>query len=512
MRRPYGFTAMTHVTAHDYHERTKHFRAATTTQRRVEAALVPKQYKRYVDLPSLALPAPAPSASSFFDSLTPIGGPAGRLTMASLAAVLHYSAGIVRRSSAGGRELAFRAASCTGAAYHLELYVVCGAIDHLPAGVYHYDVLTEALRPLRTGDFRDALAQACCDETIVSADASVVITSTFWRNAWRYEERAYRHVFWDAGTVLANLLALAENEDLAPALRTAFVDHEVNALRGLDARREAAVAVVSLSDALAGAGVNVGSLHAGTLQRPETAKIAGVSPLALRTEPLSRAEIEYPLIWQTHESTSLRDCPAVQDWRSMSTPAPPPAWTRHSSPPRASRSLQEAIERRGSSRRFTTTPMSREAFTDTLVSARGSLCSDQTLAGVLIRPFVIVNRIEGVEPGAYALDPAGNFSLVRAGDLSKEAARLALDQPAAGRAAANLYFVASHSEVAAMMGERGYRAVQLEAGMRVGQVYLAAASLGLRVTGLTFYDDEVARFFGLDPVDTLVLMLVAFGP
>ena len=42
-------------------------------------------------------------------------------------------------------------------------------------------------------------------------------------------------------------------------------------------------------------------------------------------------------------------------------------------------------------------------------------------------------------------------------------------------------------------------------------VAMAAAWLGLRATGLTFYDDEVARSFGLDPEDALVLMVVVLG-
>ena len=44
------------------------------------------------------------------------------------------------------------------------------------------------------------------------------------------------------------------------------------------------------------------------------------------------------------------------------------------------------------------------------------------------------------------------------------------------------------------LGERGYRAAQLKAGARVGRVCLAAYALGFGATGLTFYDDEVAKF------------------
>ncbi len=123
--------------ARAYHELSKLW-PGDAAPRRVDAALVPKQYKRYLDLPSIALPAPA--------KLQPSDAP---LTLSDLAALLHYSNGIVRRSRIRGREIEFRAASCTGAAYHIEAYVVCVGLDGLNAGVYHYDVQEESLRSLR---------------------------------------------------------------------------------------------------------------------------------------------------------------------------------------------------------------------------------------------------------------------------------------------------------------------------------------------------------------------------
>jgi SagB-type dehydrogenase family enzyme len=174
--------------------------------------------------------------------------------------------------------------------------------------------------------------------------------------------------------------------------------------------------------------------------------------------------------------------------------------------------LLHAIERRGSARRFSRASLEPDALQTVVGAAQGHSASDQAAASALVRPLLIVNRVEGLESGAYVLDASGEPLLLREGDFEADAGHLALDQQAASDAAVNLYFVASQAEVAAAMGERGYRAVQLEAGVRVGQAYLAASSLGLKATGLTFYDDEVASFFGLDQAETLVLMLVVFGP
>ena len=38
------------------------------------------------------------------------------------------------------------------------------------------------------------------------APVTLVLTAIAWRNTWKYRARAYRHFFWDAGTLLANLL------------------------------------------------------------------------------------------------------------------------------------------------------------------------------------------------------------------------------------------------------------------------------------------------------------------
>ena len=59
-------------------------------------------------------------------------------------------------------------------------------------------------------------------------------------------ERGYRHVWWDAGTMVANLLALAAADGLEPRLHTAFVDADVNDALGIDGEHEYALALLGL--------------------------------------------------------------------------------------------------------------------------------------------------------------------------------------------------------------------------------------------------------------------------
>ena len=183
------------------------------------------------------------------------------------------SNGLLKRwRSPSGREIEFRAAGCTGARYHLELYLVCGELPGLEAGVYQYAAhdhsLPAARRRLPGGRRRGDRARA----GNAAAPVIAVWTSTFWRNAWRYQARAYRHVYWDTGTALANLLAVAADARLPARVVLGFADAEINALLDVDGEREAAVSLV---------------LGRSADPPPESPEIR---PLALPTMPLATGD------------------------------------------------------------------------------------------------------------------------------------------------------------------------------------------------------------------------------
>src|SRR6266542_3163532 len=79
----------------------------------------------------------------------------------------------------------------------------------LPAGVYHFEPAEFALRRLRDGDFRARLAGSAAEPAIARLPLCLVFTGIPWRTTWKYGQRGYRHLFWDAGAIVANLLAVA---------------------------------------------------------------------------------------------------------------------------------------------------------------------------------------------------------------------------------------------------------------------------------------------------------------
>src|SRR5258708_4871662 len=187
-----------------YHNATKHSQASVRLSRHyLDWDNLPIPFKIYETLAPIPLPREFPlSGMAALEALTPAETPAGearRPDLDALARLCFFSNGVTKRLRTFGGEMAFRAAACTGALYHIELYLVCAELPDLAAGVYHYAAHDHSLRLLRAGDFRAALIEASGDEPAVAGAPVVMIaTSTFWRNACKYEPRAYLHSFLDA--------------------------------------------------------------------------------------------------------------------------------------------------------------------------------------------------------------------------------------------------------------------------------------------------------------------------
>jgi SagB-type dehydrogenase family enzyme len=137
--------------------------------------------------------------------------------------LLRLGAGVVRRR----RGYEIRTYSSAGALYPIEVYVAT-------EGLFHFHPRELGLRRLRDEDVRGALG---------GGDIVLALTGMVWRTAWKYGARGYRHLFWDAGTMLANLLELAPGR---ARVITGFVDDEVNEVLGVDGIDETALALLQL--------------------------------------------------------------------------------------------------------------------------------------------------------------------------------------------------------------------------------------------------------------------------
>ncbi|MBI4832144.1 MAG: SagB/ThcOx family dehydrogenase, partial [Candidatus Lindowbacteria bacterium] len=95
-----------------------------------------------------------------------------------------------------------RSAPSAGALYPIETYLVVNRVTGLEPGVYHYDALEGVLQLLKEGESGSKAAAAALDQ-FMAEDAAVVLiwTAVVGRGKWKYQERAYRYIYMDAGHV-----------------------------------------------------------------------------------------------------------------------------------------------------------------------------------------------------------------------------------------------------------------------------------------------------------------------
>jgi SagB-type dehydrogenase family enzyme len=468
---------------------------------RLDWDIKPLPFKIYPDLPAIALPRDLdPLPTDTFAALSGPPGPAQPLDLDRLAAVLFFSAGVTRtKRYPGGGEVHFRAAPSTGALYQTEVYVVAGAVAGLAPGVYHFGPGDFALRRLREGDHRGAVAISAAADDLAARPATLILSGLYWRNTWKYQARGYRHLFWDSGSMLAHVLACATALGLPARAVTGFVDAQVNALLGLDPAREGALLLVPL----------------GRETRPAPPPPVR-SPLDVAVVPLSPAEVGYPLLVDAYADSSLDSEAEVLDWRERAAAAPAappvPGALRPLPPPRpaAGRPLGETVQARGSTREFSGEAIGAEALSSALWHATRGLAAD--VATGLVDLYVNAHAVEGLAPGAYAYHREPHaLELIRGGDVRAESAFLCLDQALGGMSSATVFFLADVAGILARMGNRGYRVANLEAGTLGGRLYLAAYAQRFGATGLTFYDDEVVRFFSPHAAGKDALFVTALG-
>ena len=491
------------MNAREFHDATAHTpQSVRSSSHALDWDIKPFPFKVYTDRPALELPRAFDTVDA--DALTAIaagGDAAADLSLTRLASILYLSAGVTKKKVYGpGVEVLFRAAASTGALYQTEVYVAAGRVTGLTPALYHFCPGDFTLRRLRDVDVRGALAVAAADDDLRDRAAVVILTAIYWRNTWKYQARGFRHLFWDSGTMLANMLAAAGALGLAPTVGTGFVDDDVNQVLGVDGARETALELV------------------GVGPRGAPAPDAGpLPPIAHTTLPLSSAEVDYPTLREMVEASKLRTPAAVRGWReSRAVPASPSGASGGSMvrlPPAratAGRSLADTIQRRGSTRQFSHEPISAEQLATALWAATRTVPADVTTG--LVELFVIVNAVDGITPGAYVYRRAAHaLELIRAGAFRDRAAHLTLGQPLGGDAAATIFFLASLDAVRARWGDRGYRLANMEAGLSGGRAYLAAYAQGFGASGLTFYDREVVEFFRPASAGMDALFVTALG-
>lgn len=413
-----------------------------------DQATRPPSTKEYaVDRPVTSLPRDLPASP--IGALAVLAGataPVASLDAAQLGRILFLGAGVVRTAERSGVRLLFRASGSAGARFPLEVYASTRGVDGVPDGVHWYDAVEHAL--VRVGP------PANGDVT------TLVVTGVPWRTGWRYAERGWRHLYWDGGTLIAQLYAATASAGLTPQLRTLFPDNMIRELVGADGIEEQPLALLSLG---------IG-----------TPAVEPSGPAAIGSLPA----VEFPLCTQA-QAAGERDELGPAWPEGVALPSFPDSMT-----------LDETVRRRGSQRRMDrSASVTRELLDGPMRVA---------VRGIDVPHWVVVHAVDGVTPGIYRWPDL--TAPIRTGDLRDELERICLGQSLAAEAA----YVVISAISAAALDDRSYRDAQLAAGIVEGRLHLAAYALRATATGMTFLDSEVPALLD-EPDDTVTLLFTCVG-
>jgi SagB-type dehydrogenase family enzyme len=443
------------ITWPKYHEATKHTPESIRRSRHfLDWANMPDPFRHYEGVPVIDLPAdPREPDIGALDVLE--GRPGSQESqdwLDFLSRLLYYSASIsAAKQTPAGHRYALRVNPSSGNLHPTEFHLACAH------GLYHYRVSSHMLEQRAAGDY---------------GPLQFLLTTIAWREAWKYQSRAYRYCLLDVGHAW-QALALAARAIGCEAY--AWGDFEPEQYRL--AEDEWPMLLVEIQPAppfpIAG----------------KQQWFGGV-PNQLSTEV-----IRYPLIEEIHAATKrpLRPTEASKAANRAATVRE----RFDASPPfgEIARRRRSALDFRGGDE-----TIGLAQLLTLLDLATRSLAADFA-AGRYIQLYLYVHRVRDLAPGVYRYWPAdARLEQLKSGDQRVMAAALSLSQDLAGNSCVTFSMIGDLERATQAYGDRGYRYVHFEAGATGQRLYLAAEALGFQSTGIgAFFDDAVHEYLGIAP-------------
>lgn len=171
-------------------------------------------------------------------------------------------------------------------------------------------------------------------------------------------------------------------------------------------------------------------------------------------------------------------------------------------------SVEEAIAKRRSVRRYSQEPLTLSQLSQILWSGQGitggRLLRAAPSAGATypLELFVIVGpkSVEGLKAGIYRYEVSSHsLSLHKAEDLRLDLVRAALNQGFLAQAPVDIAICAVYDRTCNTYGKRGERYIHMEVGHVGENIHLQAVALGLATVEVgAFRDEEVRETLGVE--------------
>jgi SagB-type dehydrogenase family enzyme len=221
-----------------YHERTKHhFARFAPGPGALDWANQPDPFRRFEGAPLTPLPLLAPDDEPrppLYDSLYAPGAVASApRDVRALSRLFEHALSLSAWKQAGGTRWALRVNPSSGNLHPTEGYVLIDSIPELgeSPGLFHYAPRSHALE--RRADCPSEL-YSLLTRNLPAGAFLVALSSVYWREAWKYGERAFRYCQHDAGHAVGTLRIAAATLGWSARLLDDVSDETIEALLGLD--------------------------------------------------------------------------------------------------------------------------------------------------------------------------------------------------------------------------------------------------------------------------------------
>lgn len=499
-----------------YHARTKHkperYAAGPET---LDWDAQPNPFREFEGSARIALPLGASQIeTSFADLYVPGRVRPAALSMTSISRLMELSLGLSAWKEYGPDRWALRCNPSSGNLHPTEAYVISNNVPGLDDGLYHYLSREHALEQRCKSTPGPA---AVPPPATAEKRLWICLSSIHWREAWKYGERAFRYCQLDIGHALGALRYAAGTLGWSARLVETIGYSELRALMGLDRADEFAGVEPEDCDLLVAIDFDPKSDNSSA--EPKTP--SPWEPLA--THWMGRANLldPHPIYrWPVIDQVSLATQGTVVE-HLTEVPNYAPLQSGATKPQAA-----EVILNRRSAQRFDSKfTMSAEAFyrmVDCLL-VRPLAPWDVWAYRPRLHPVFFVHRVEGLEPGLYALPrhpDAGHIlqeaispdflwqkpdsaphhlPLVKlmAADCRNVAKTVSCHQAIASDGCFSLGMLGEFEDVVKQNPWR-YRQLHWEAGLLGHVLYLEAEAAGLRGTGIgCYFDDLLHNLLGL---------------
>ena len=219
---------------YEYHDRTKHQpRRYAPSLGYMDWKSQPDPFRRYDQSLTLPLDHPqiteTPTYDSLFDTWQGTVIPVNRDSVSRL---FYESLAISAWKQAGNNRWPLRVNPSSGNLHPTEAYLITGPIEDLSEeiAVYHYSALTHALerRIILTNEEWDAICQYLPPGSLLISLASI-----YWRESWKYGERAFRYCHHDAGHAIGTITFAAAALGWKTRLVHSVTDNDLAMMSGL---------------------------------------------------------------------------------------------------------------------------------------------------------------------------------------------------------------------------------------------------------------------------------------